>query len=68
MKRGSVPAVLLILPDIRVTESQSRQVRQRHRTAASDEDKEGDQLQRGRQEVTLLCNSLLIHLHELYTV
>lgn len=53
MERGSVRVVLLISPDVRVTESQPSQVSQRHRTAASDEDKEGDQLQGGGQEITL---------------
>lgn len=53
MERGSVQVVLLTLPDVRVTESQSSQVSQRHRTAAPNEDKEGDQLQGGRQEITL---------------
>lgn len=68
MRCGAVLAVLLILPDVWVTESQSSQVRHRHHTAASDEHEEGDQLQGGRQEITLLCNSLLIHLHKCYTV
>lgn len=42
--------VLLILPDVGVTESQSSQVSQRHRTATSDKDEQGDQLQRERAE------------------